>query len=105
VQIPARGGDVAVAQGRLHLWQGRTAIDRVRRMRVAKASGVKSARTAAATLGQLGRTEEGHILVGEMERIMPINTERHWQLTCPYGDPAHEVHLLDGLRRVGFVKP
>jgi adenylate cyclase len=62
-------------------------------------------RTAAATLGQLGRTEEGHILVGEMERIKPANTDRHWQLTCPYADPVHEVHLIDGLQRVGFVEP
>jgi adenylate cyclase len=62
-------------------------------------------RTAAATLGQLGRTEEGHGLVREMERIKPVNTERHWELTCPYADVAHEVHLLDGLRRVRFVKP
>jgi len=62
-------------------------------------------RTAAATLGQLGRTEDGHTLVREMESIKPVNTERHWELTCPYADLTHEVHLLDGLNRVGFVKP
>jgi hypothetical protein len=29
----------------------------------------------------------------------PLHVERHWKLTCPYADPAHEAHLLDGLRK------
>jgi adenylate cyclase len=61
-------------------------------------------RTMAATLGQLGKTEEARDILVEMERIKPMDTERHWRLTCPYADPAHEAHLLDGLHRGGFAK-
>ena len=59
-------------------------------------------RTLAATLGHLGRTEEARSVVAEMEQIKPINVARHWELTCPYADPAHEAHLRDGLRKAGF---
>ena len=27
-------------------------------------------------------------MVAEMEQIKPINVARHWELTCPYADPA-----------------
>jgi TolB-like protein len=56
-------------------------------------------RTWAATLGQLGRTDEAHSALAEMEELKPVNVDRHWKLTCPYADPAHETHLLDGLRK------
>ena len=56
-------------------------------------------RSWAATLGQLGRTEEAWAVLAEMEQLKPANAERHWKLTCPYADPAHEVHLLEGLRK------
>jgi adenylate cyclase len=59
-------------------------------------------RTLAATLGQLGRIEEADTLLAEMEGLKPKNVERHWALTCPYADPAHEAHLLDGLRKAGW---
>jgi tetratricopeptide (TPR) repeat protein len=59
-------------------------------------------RTLAATLGQLGRTEDARSVLAEMEQIKPINLERHWELTCPYADPAHEAHLIDGLRKAGL---
>jgi adenylate cyclase len=60
-------------------------------------------RTLAATLGQLGRTEEARSFVAEMEQIKPNDVRRYWELTCPYKDPAHEAHLLDGLRKAGWV--
>ena len=60
-------------------------------------------RTLAATLGQLGRTEEARSVLAEMEQIKPINLKRHWELTCPYADPAHEAHLLDGLHKAGLT--
>ena len=56
-------------------------------------------RSWAATLGQLGRTEEAWAVLAEMEQLKRANAERHWKLTCPYADPAHEVHLLEGLRK------
>jgi TolB-like protein len=59
-------------------------------------------RTLAATLGQLGRTEEARSVLGEMKLVEPINVGRHWELTCPYADPAHEAHLLEGLRKAGW---
>jgi len=61
-------------------------------------------RTLAATLGQLGRIEEAGTLRAEMEGLKPNDVERHWALTCPYADPAHEAHLLDGLRKAGWVE-
>ncbi len=60
-------------------------------------------RTLVATLGQLGRIEEAGTLLAEMEGLKPNDVERHWALTCPYADPAHEAHLLDGLRKAGWV--
>ncbi len=58
-------------------------------------------RSWAAILGQLGRTAEAQAVLSEMERLQPANVERHWRLTCPYADPAHEASLLDGLRKAG----
>jgi adenylate cyclase len=58
-------------------------------------------RTLAATLGQLGRSEEARSVCAEMERMEPSNSQRHWELTNPYANPAHEAHLLDGLRKAG----
>jgi adenylate cyclase len=60
-------------------------------------------RTLAATLGQLGRTEEARSVLAEMEQMKPINLKRHWELTCPYADPAHEAHLLNGLHKAGLT--
>ncbi len=60
-------------------------------------------RTLAATLGQLGRTEEARSVLAEMEQMKPTDVRRHWQLTCPYQHPAHEAHLLDGLRKAGWA--
>jgi len=56
-------------------------------------------RNWSAILGQLGRTEEAQAVLAEMEQLRPVNTERHWKLTCPYADPTHEAHLVDGLRK------
>ena len=61
-------------------------------------------RTLAAALGQLRRTEEAGTVLAEMELLKPIDIERHWMLTCPYAEPSHEAHLLDGLRKAGWVK-
>ena len=58
-------------------------------------------RTLAATLAQLGRAAEARSVLAEMDQMKPINVVRHWELTCPYADPAHEGHLLDGLRKAG----
>ena len=60
-------------------------------------------RTMAATLGQLGKTDQAHSVLVEMERIKPIDTERHWELTNPYANPADEAHLLEGLQKAGLV--
>jgi hypothetical protein len=54
--------------------------------------------------GQLGRTEEAGAALTEMEQLMPSDIQRDWNLTCPYADPAHEAHLLDGLRKTGWVE-
>src|SRR5690606_11669226 len=55
----------------------------------------------AATVGQLGRTEEARPLLAEMARQRPHNFRRHWQLINPYANPIHEAHLVDGLRKAG----
>jgi adenylate cyclase len=59
-------------------------------------------RTLAACLGQLGRTVEAGAVLAEMERIKPVDAERHWEITNPYADPAHRAQLLEGLRRAGM---
>jgi adenylate cyclase len=59
-------------------------------------------RSWLATLGQLGRTEEARAVRAEMDQLKPVNVERHWKLTCPYAEPIHEAHLLDGLRKAGL---
>jgi TolB-like protein len=61
-------------------------------------------RTMAASLGQLGRSGEAHSVLAEMEQMKPSNVGRHWELTCPYADPAHEAHLVDGLRKAGWTR-
>jgi adenylate cyclase len=61
-------------------------------------------RTAAATLGQLGRTEEASLALIEMGRTKPRCVARHWELTSPYANPAHEAHLLEGLHKAGLPK-
>ena len=33
---------------------------------------------------------------------MPINRERHWELTNPYANPADEVYLVKGLQKAGW---
>ena len=59
-------------------------------------------RTLAATLGQVGRTEEARAVLAEMEGIKPANAKGHWQVSNPYANPAHEAHLLEGLRKAGW---
>ena len=59
-------------------------------------------RTLAATLGQLGRTEEARSVLAEMDGIKPTNAKGHWLASNPYANPAHEAHLLDGLRKAGL---
>ena len=60
-------------------------------------------RTAAAILGQLGRTDEARSVVLELKRSQPADPRLHWEITCPYADPAHEEHLRDGLGKAGLV--
>ncbi len=60
-------------------------------------------RTLLASLGQLGRTEEAKAVLAEMERIKPLDAERHWEITNPYADPAHRAHLIEGLRKAGMA--
>jgi adenylate cyclase len=56
-------------------------------------------RTLAASLGQLGRTDEAGPLFAELERLKPVNADRHWELTNPYAHSTHEAHFLEGLRK------
>jgi tetratricopeptide (TPR) repeat protein len=58
-------------------------------------------RTLAAALGHLGRTEEAHAVLIEMERIKPTN-KRQWALVNPYADPACEAQILDSLKLAGL---
>jgi tetratricopeptide (TPR) repeat protein len=58
-------------------------------------------RTLAASLGQLGRTEEAGVALAEMERIKPTDAEGHWDTTNAYADPDHAKHVVDGLRKAG----
>ena len=37
-----------------------------------------------------------------MEEVKPNNAKGHWQASNPYADPAHEAHLIDGLRKAGL---
>ena len=60
-------------------------------------------RTMVATFGQLGRTDQVHSIVDELERCKPMNAERRWELNCPYADPAHEAHLLQGLQKARLL--
>ncbi len=59
-------------------------------------------RTMLAGLGQLGRIAEASAVLAEMERIKPVDTERHWDITNPYAVPAHRTHLIEGLRKAGM---
>jgi adenylate cyclase len=59
-------------------------------------------RTLAATLGQLGRIMEARSVLAEMERGKPINPMSQWRVSNPYAEPAHEAHLIDGLRKAGW---
>ncbi len=54
-----------------------------------------------ASLGQLGRIEEAARVFAEMGRIKPVDAERYWRISNPYANEAHEVHLIEGLRKAG----
>jgi TolB-like protein/class 3 adenylate cyclase len=57
--------------------------------------------TELACLGQLGRTEEAGLLLDEITRIEPADTDRYWEFSFPYADPTHRAHLIEGLRKAG----
>ena len=59
-------------------------------------------RTFLAILGQLGRTEEAANVLAEIHRTKPPDADGHWKVTNPYADPAHEAHLVEGLRKAGW---
>ena len=59
-------------------------------------------RTLAATLGQLGRTEEAKPILNELEGKKPANSDEYFHITTPYAEPAHREHLLEGLRKAGM---
>ena len=62
-------------------------------------------RTMLASLGQTGRTEEARATLIKLDHVKPSNFKRYWQLTCPYADPSHEAHLIEGLRKAGYTFP
>jgi tetratricopeptide (TPR) repeat protein len=62
-------------------------------------------RTMLAGLGQTGRTEEARAALIKIDRERPANFKRYWQLTCPYADPTHEAHLIEGLQKAGYTFP
>jgi adenylate cyclase len=59
-------------------------------------------RALAACYGQLGRHEDARLALDELRRLVPKDSERHWDLTHPYVDPADRAHLVDGLRKAGW---
>jgi TolB-like protein len=59
--------------------------------------------TELACLGQLGRTEEAGLLLDEITRIEPADTDRYWENSFPYADPAHHAHFIEGLRKAGMT--
>jgi TolB-like protein/class 3 adenylate cyclase len=59
-------------------------------------------RTLLASLGQLGRIEEAKPLLAELEQFRKTTSERHWQITLPYADPASRAHFIEGLRKAGM---
>jgi TolB-like protein len=59
-------------------------------------------RTMLAALGQTGRIGEARVILSEMDQMKPSNFERYWELTCPYAEPSHEAHFIEGLRKAGY---
>ena len=62
-------------------------------------------RTLAATLGQLGQSEEAGAIVSEMDAVKPRDVKSHWYLTCPYAHPSDEAKFVEGLRKAGCEIP
>jgi adenylate cyclase len=60
-------------------------------------------RTLAACYGQLNRSDDARAALAELNRLMPKDAERHWDVTNPYVDPAHRAFFIDGLRKAGWV--
>lgn len=59
--------------------------------------------TGLACLGQLGRTEEAGLLLGEITWGQPADTDPYWEFSFPYADPTHRAHLVEGLRKAGMT--
>jgi len=61
-------------------------------------------RTMAAILGQMGKIEEAHAVLVEMDSLKPGNI-RHWELTCPYANPSDEAQLIFARQAADFHRP
>lgn len=60
-------------------------------------------RIMLATLGQLGLYEEAASIRAEMEQHKPLDVVGQWAASTNYATPAHRAHLVEGLRKAGFV--
>jgi adenylate cyclase len=58
-------------------------------------------RTLAASYGQLGLTKEAHAALADLQRLLPKDAARQWEISNPYVDPAHRARLIEGLRKAG----
>jgi pentatricopeptide repeat protein len=59
-------------------------------------------RTLLASLGQLGRIEEAHEVLREIEQAKVCTQPRYWEITNPYLNEAHLAHLREGLLKAGL---
>jgi TolB-like protein len=61
-------------------------------------------RILAAALGQLGQLEDCAPIRVEMEALRPLDVAGQWAASTNYANPAHRAHLVEGLRKGGFVE-
>jgi adenylate cyclase len=59
-------------------------------------------RTLLASLGQLGRIEEAHAILREMEQSGITAQGRYWEMTNPYLHDIHFAHLREGMIKAGL---
>jgi adenylate cyclase len=59
-------------------------------------------RWLAASLGQLGRTEEARAALQKAQELSPESFDLNVRQRSPYRSPDEHEHMLDGLRKAGW---
>lgn len=61
-------------------------------------------RLLLAALGQLEQLDDCAPIRAELDQLKPLDVTGQWAASTNYANPAHRAHLVEGLRKAGFVE-